>query len=74
VPGRRRVAHFDVRLSAIDKPTNRLRWNGEPMASDEASKALSAGVDAFQEALRRHGFEILRTGYGVTATEHDDGS
>ena len=62
------LAHFEMTLVAIDKPTDRRRWNGDPMASVEASDALLAGVEAFQAELRARGFEIARTRYGVLAT------
>ena len=63
------LVHFDVHLTASDLPTDRRRWNGDPMPSREASDALHAGVEAFQAALRVRGFEVARTGYGVHATE-----
>jgi hypothetical protein len=62
-------AHFELRVVAEDTPTERRRWNGGPMASDRASEALLDAVEAFQEALRRHGFRVANSGYGVRASE-----
>jgi hypothetical protein len=64
-----RIANFEVDLQAIDHGEARERWNGGLMASREASAALHAAVEAFQNELRAHGFVIARTGYGVTAFE-----
>lgn len=63
------VAVFEVRLVAVDMPTTRRRWNGGPMASEKADDALLKAVDAFQDVIRAEGFELVRTGYGVTAEE-----
>lgn len=65
----RQVATFDFEVEVIDFPTTRRRWNGGPFPSDEAHAALHEVVEALQAALRERGFEIARTGYGVTATE-----
>jgi hypothetical protein len=61
------LAHFELVVTAHDKPTDRRRWNGEPMASKEASDALHLAVDAFNDALKRAGFDIAHLGYGVAA-------
>lgn len=66
------LARFELRVTARDKPTDKRRWNGGPMASNEASVALMAGVDAFRQALAERGFEVAHMGYGVTATEAED--
>lgn len=63
------LAIFQIRLAAIDKPTDRRRWNGGPMASDEASEALHEVVDWMQAVLEERGFEVARTTYGVHAEE-----
>jgi hypothetical protein len=60
---------FEMHLTAVDKPTDRRRWNGEPMASAETGAALFDAVDAASAALAEHGFELVHTGYGVTANE-----
>lgn len=67
------VAIFEVKVTARDKPTHRRRWNGGPMASDEANDALYAAVEAFKATLREHGFDAARVGYGVSAREIDNG-
>lgn len=61
-------AHFELEIMAVDKPTDRRRWNGGPMASEEASEALHRAVDAFRESLIADGFKICHSGYGVHAT------
>lgn len=61
------VAVFQVRVVAVDKPTDRKRWNGGPMASKEASAALKKAVDAFRASLAEEGFEAVSTGSGVSA-------
>lgn len=63
------TANFELHLVVLDKPTDRRRWNGDAMASQEAEEALYAAVKAFQQVVRDHGFEIARTGYGATATD-----
>lgn len=63
------VAIFEVTLRVQDKPTVNRRWNGDPMASDEAAQALNRAVDAFQASLRKDGFQGEMS-YGVRATEH----
>jgi len=68
---KRQLAHFELRVMAEDKPPQRRRWNGGPFASDEARQALLDGVEAFEAALRRHGFTIANSGYGVSASEPD---
>jgi len=58
---------FEVKLTATDHPTERRRWNGGPMASEDAVAALNVAVEAFRTAIMEAGFEIVRTGYGVAA-------
>jgi hypothetical protein len=57
---------FELHLYAVDKPTDRQRWNGGPMASKEASAALDSGVEAFREAVCAQGLEVVRMQYGVS--------
>lgn len=66
------LAHFEARITALDQPTDRRRWNGDPMASEEAQYALEAAVEAFRYALKVRGFAIVHSRYGVTATEPSD--
>jgi len=66
------LAEFELVIQAIDHPTDRRRWNGDPMASEDAGRAMHAAVDAARGVLREHGFEITHTGYGVKATEVAD--
>lgn len=61
------LAVFEVQMTVIDHPTDRRRWNGGPMASEDATEALDAAVKAFREAIVDSGFEVVRTGYGVIA-------
>jgi hypothetical protein len=61
------IATFELRLSAIDKPTERKRWNGGPLASPEANDALRRAVKAFRASAEADGFETVHIGYGVTA-------
>jgi hypothetical protein len=56
---------FELELVAVDKPTERKRWTGDPMHSEEASAALFMAVDAFQAAIRNEGFDIASTSYGA---------
>lgn len=56
-------------ITAYDKPTDKQRWNGKPMASPEATEALHKGAEALQELLHTSGFGSLHIGYGVTAEE-----
>lgn len=63
------IAKFELEIEVIDKPTSRRRRNGDPLASEEASQALFDAVDAASDALREHGFYVIRTSYGVTAFE-----
>lgn len=65
-------ARFELNVTVADKPTSQRRWNGGPLASAEAREALLEGVEAFQAALRRRGFEIGHSGYGVTAEDITD--
>lgn len=65
----RQRVHFELKVDAIDMPTERRRWNGGPLASDEAQEALLAAVEAFQDTLRRRGFRLTHSGYGVYATD-----
>jgi len=62
-------ALFELEVTALDFPTTRRRWNGQPMASEQASTTLLRAADAFTAVLREAGFEIERTGYGVRAME-----
>jgi hypothetical protein len=61
------VVHFQIEVTAIDKPTTRRRWNGDPMASAEASTALFDVVEVLRTALIERGFEPSTIGYGTTA-------
>lgn len=63
------IAHFKLEVEAPDMPTDQRRWNGEPMPSAEASAALHAAVESFRNELLGRGFNIRRTGYGVSASE-----
>ena len=63
------LAVIGVECTIVDVPTDRRRWNGDPMASKEASAAMQRAVDAFQESLRNDGFPVVHTGYGVLAEE-----
>jgi hypothetical protein len=63
------IVRFEIMVAAIDRPTNRRRWNGDPMASAEADEALDAGIDALKAALVEHGFEPVRIGYGTLAED-----
>lgn len=63
------IAEFKINIQALDLPTDRRRWNGAPMASEEASEALAAAVDATQDILSEYGFQVVRTSYGVSAFE-----
>lgn len=63
------LATFEVRLTAVDKPTDRRRWNGGPMASEEADAALEEAVAAFRAVVEARGFEVARVGHGVAAHE-----
>lgn len=65
------IVTFELRLSAFDQPTTRRRWNEKPFPSEEAAAALFDAVEAFQAAIRAHGFETIHTGYGVSAKESD---
>lgn len=65
----RQFALFEVRLVALDKPTDRRRWNGGPLASKDADEALSRAVDAFRASIMGDGFTVVRTGYGVSAED-----
>ncbi len=67
-----RLAHFEIHLDAVDKPTDRRRWNGDPMASEEANAALWAAVDAAKAALAEHGFAVCHSGFGVLGSERLD--
>lgn len=73
LPARKNLAQFEVHATALDQPTDRRRWNGDPMASKEAHDALFEGVEAFQAALRARGFTIGNTDFGVIAREPEDG-
>jgi hypothetical protein len=68
------LAHLEVHMTVVDHPTSRRRWNGDPMASEDASEALNAAVNEFQCVVRNLGFDIVRTGYGVTASEAEPDS
>lgn len=70
----RQFAKFEMLLTAFDVETDRRRWNGGPLASDEAHEALMAGVEAFQAAVKERGLRVVRTGYGVHAEEVPDES
>jgi hypothetical protein len=59
------LVSFEVNLIAIDKPTDRKRWNGDPMHSEAASDALNKAVNAFQDVIRAEGFDVVNTGYGA---------
>jgi hypothetical protein len=63
------LAHFEVEVIVVDHPTERRRWNGGPMPSEDTTAALSEAVDAFKRTLIDHGFDTVRTTYGVHATE-----
>lgn len=58
---------FEVQLTAVDYPTDRRRWSGGPLASLEAHEALNDAVDAFSASVCAAGFDLVHTGYGVTA-------
>lgn len=66
------VANFEVRLTALDKPTSRRRWNSDALASEEASRALAGAVTAFEASLKADGFLVVRVGYGVSAQDIDE--
>ena len=59
------LATLELRLTIIDGGEQRKRWNGDPMASREATEALTAAVKAMQETFRSQGV-LVHTGYGVT--------
>lgn len=65
------IAEFELTVQALDVPTEKRRWNGDPMASNEASTALWRAVDAFNEQLTNAGLTVVHSSYGVTATEVD---
>lgn len=65
------IAVFELELEAVDHETDRRRWNGGPMPSRDADAALTAAVTAFRGVMREHGFDLMRTGYGVRAYEVD---
>lgn len=66
------IATFELRVQAIDHPSERRRWNGGPMASEEAAKALTEAVDAFKAVLRNYDLGVIHAGYGVTASELEE--
>ena len=63
------LATFDLEVTVIDHPSDRRRWNGEPMPSQDADEALHDAIEAVRDVLRERGFEIARSGYGVRAKE-----
>lgn len=60
---------FEIRLTVVDKPTTRRRWNGDPMASAEASTALWDSVEELKAFMKDRGFEVVRTAFGATVRE-----
>jgi len=60
---------FELEVWALDRPSMRRRWNGDPMASPPANDALLRAVDAFTASLRHDAFQIARTGFGVRAVK-----
>lgn len=64
-----RLVKLELYLAAVDHGSPRKRWNGKPMASEDASCAMVIAVEAAQAALRYEGFALARTSYGVTASE-----
>lgn len=67
------LAHFELHVTAIDPGEPRKRWNGDPMASSEASAALLTAVDTFKASLGALGFQMTRAGYGVTGQSVAEG-
>jgi hypothetical protein len=61
------TAVLEIRLEVIDPDSRRLRWNGDPMASERTTTALLECVDALRDAARGAGLDLVRTSYGVTA-------
>lgn len=66
------LVEFELVVTAIDKPTERRRWNGDPMHSREASEALWRAVDVLRDHLRVEGFAIAHVGYGARALKEGE--
>jgi hypothetical protein len=60
-----RAAVLELHLTVLDPGEPRERWNGDPMASAEASAAIREEVDAMKERLRERGFTPAHTGMGI---------
>lgn len=63
------LAIFEVTVTAIDKPHDRRRWNGGPIASTEANRVLDKAVATFRAVIEAEGFVVAHTSYGVAARE-----
>lgn len=60
------TAVLEIRLEVRDVYSRRLRWNGQPMASDPVREVLLDAVAVLEGKVKSHGIDIVRTSYGVT--------